>query len=245
MLKLARKALVTAALSSAGLLTLAQPGVANAATLRAYGVSVNALGVTLAETPVSTVASPNNTAVNISAGSLLSAGSLSTSVSIDPNNGNETASASTQNVGLSFLGAGITGGAIASQCTAVVGQTPTGMSTFANAVIKGPLGIPTITIPSNPAPNTTFGIPGIANIVVNEQIMNPDGSLTVNALHVSILGSTGGNVIVSSSTCGPAEAPVPMVSAPGALTAGGLAALGLVGFRGGRRFFGRRREALV
>jgi hypothetical protein len=35
---------------------------ANALTLRAFGVSVNALGITLAQTPVSTVGSPNNTA---------------------------------------------------------------------------------------------------------------------------------------------------------------------------------------
>lgn len=245
MLKLARKALATVALTSAGLLALQQPGVANATTLQAYGVSVNALGVTLAETPVSTVSSPNNTVANVTAGSLLSAGSLATSVSIDPTNGTETASASTQNLGLTFLGSGITAGAIASQCTAAVGQTPTGSATFANGVIKGPLGIPTINIPVNPAPNTTFGIPGVANIIVNEQISNPDGSLTVNALHLSILGANGGTVIIASSTCGPAEAPVPMISAPGALTAGGLAMLGLVGVRSWRRVPGRRGEALV
>jgi hypothetical protein len=31
-----------------------------------------------------------------------------------------------------------------------------------NGLITGPLGIPTINIPANPAPNTTYGIPGIA-----------------------------------------------------------------------------------
>jgi hypothetical protein len=239
MVKLAKSALATVALASAGVLTLAQPGAATAATLKSFGVSVSALGITLAQTPVSTVASPNNTALNVTAGSLLSAGALATSVSIDPVTGTENASATTQNLTLSFLAASITAGAINAQCTAVVGQTPTGSTAVTSGVITGPLGIPTINIPSNPAPNTSFGIPGIANIVVNEQVNNPDGSLTVNGLHLAILGPNGGDVIVSSATCGPAQAPVPMVSGAGALAAGGLATVGFAGVRGWRR---RRRR---
>jgi hypothetical protein len=154
MRRLTRSALAVVALASAGVLTLAQPGVASPATLRAFGVSVSALGITLAETPVSTVASPNNTATNVSAGSLLSAGTLVTSVSIDTNTGTENASASTQGLALNFLAASITAGAINAQCTAVVGQTPTGSTVFVNGVITGPLGIPTINIPANPGPNT-------------------------------------------------------------------------------------------
>jgi hypothetical protein len=76
MLKLTRNALAAVALASAGVLTLQQPGVASALTLRAFGASVSALGVTLVETQVSTVLSPNNMAVNVTAGSLLSAGTL-------------------------------------------------------------------------------------------------------------------------------------------------------------------------
>jgi hypothetical protein len=245
MLKLTKKALAAVAVTSATVLTLQQPGVASAATLRAFGVRVNALGVTLAETPVSDVNSPNNTASNITAGSLLSAGTLATSVSIDPVTGTENATATVQGLTLNFLAASITAGAVNVQCTAVVGQTPTGSTTVVNGVITGPLGIPTITIPANPAPNTSFGIPGIATIVVNEQISNPDGSLTVNGLHLTILGPTGGDVVVSSATCGPAAVPVPMVSAPGALTAGGLAMLGFAGFRGWRRLRARRGAVLA
>jgi hypothetical protein len=239
MLKFTRNALAAVALASCGVLTVAQPGVADSLTLRAFGVSVSALGITLAETPVSNVASPTNVVTNISAGSLLTAGTLATSVTIDPNTGTETASAAVQGLALNFLLASINAGAISAQCTAVVGQTPTGSTGFVNAVITGPLGIPTITIPANPAPNTTFGIPGIASIVVNEQIANPDGSLTVNGLHLTILGPTGGDVIVSSATCGPAVAPVPMFSGPGGLAAGGIVMLGFLGVRGWRRVRGR------
>jgi hypothetical protein len=245
MLNLTRKALASVALASAGLLCLQQPGVASAATLRAFGVSVSALGITLAETPVSTVGSPNNVAVNVTAGSLLSAGTLATSVSINPVNGTENATANVQGLTLNFLAASIAADAINAQCNAVVGQTPTGTTTFTNGVITGPLGIPTINIPPNPAPNTSFGIPGIANIIVNEQINNPDGSLTVNGLHLVILGPTGGDVIVASATCGPAEAPVPMVSSEGALTAGGIAVLAFLGSRGWRRLRGRSRGITV
>jgi hypothetical protein len=234
MRKLTRKTLVATALASAGVLFLQQPGVASPATLRAFGVSVNALGLTLAETPVATVANPNATLVNVSVDGLLNSGTLATSVAIDPDTGTETASASVENADVTFLAASVTAGVLQAQCTAVVGQTPTGAVSIVNGAISGPLGIPTINLASSPAPNSTFGIPGIATIVANEQIVNGDGSLTVNALHVTILGPNGGDVILSSATCGPAAAPVPMISAQGALAAGGLVVLGFAGVRGWR-----------
>jgi hypothetical protein len=239
--KLLKNALAGTAIATCALLTLQQPGVANALTLRAFGASVSALGVTLAQVPVSDVNNPNGSVSNVTADGVLSAGTLSTAVSIDPNTGTETATATAQTLLLNFLAASISAGAITVQCTAVVGQTPTGTTTVLNGVITGPLGIPTINIPANPAPNTSFGIPGIATIVVNEQISNPDGSLTVNGLHVTVLGPTGGDIIVTSATCGPAEAPIPLVSGPGLLTAGGLAVLGI----GGARLRRRRRARLL
>jgi hypothetical protein len=40
-------------------------------------------------------------------------------------------------------------------------------------------------------------------IVLNEQIENPDGSLTVNAAHMFLLGPIAvGEMIIGSSTCG-------------------------------------------
>lgn len=234
MLKLTKKALAAVALAGAGVLFLQQPGVANTATLRAFGASVNALGQTLAETPVSTVLNPNASVSNITADGVLSAGTLTTSVTLDPVTGAETATATAQTVALNFLLASVTAGAITAQCSAVVGSPPTGSTTIANGLILGPLGVPTINLPPAPAANTSFGIPGIATIVVNEQIPNSDGSLTVNGLHVTVLGATGGDIIVSSATCGPAAIPVPMISMPGAVTAGGLMAVGLVGARGWR-----------
>lgn len=39
---------------------------------------------------------------------------------------------------------------------------------------------------ASPAPNTKIGVPGLLEITLNEQNVNSDGSLTVNAVHVAV-----------------------------------------------------------
>ncbi|MBA3365870.1 MAG: hypothetical protein H0U03_08815 [Actinobacteria bacterium] len=68
----------------------------------------------------------------------------------------------------------------------------------------------TVVVPANPAPNTS--IEGHIHVgtttdnfryVFNEQIVNPDGSLTVNAAHEYLLGPTAvGDLIIGQSRCG-------------------------------------------
>ncbi|WP_156755741.1 choice-of-anchor P family protein [Actinokineospora pegani] len=76
-----------------------------------------------------------------------------------------------------------------------------------------------VSIPGNPAPNTTVSIPpvlSLASLTFNEQIANPDGSLTVNAVHLRLNALLGvGDVIIGSATCGPAAAPIPLASGLG------------------------------
>jgi hypothetical protein len=84
-------------------------------------------------------------------------------------------------------------------------------------------------LPVGVPPNTVLTVPNVATITFNEQISNNDGSLTVNALHVRLLGGAlgsigSGDVILSSATCGPAGLPVPLASG-----AGLWISLGLVG----------------
>lgn len=111
---------------------------------------------------------------------------------------------------------GTTGSAsvISSQCR----STRSGISGSADLVDVdlGKLG----TI-SKPMPNLQLGVPGVVQITANEQVHNPDGSLTVNALHIRFLagaqtyGMASGDVVLSSSTCGPAVAAVtPPTTAP-------------------------------
>lgn len=226
---LARKALATTACAAAVVLALAQPGMArDATTIQAYGVQISALGVTLGPEPLANAATPTATLANASGGSLFTSGTLTATANIQP--GFETSSATVQNINMSFLGAGFTATAISSTCTAVTGDGISGSASVGGGTLTGPFGVPTITIPANPAPNTTFSIPGVVTLIANEQVTNPDGSLTVNALHF-IFASGAGDVIVASSTCGPSAVPVPMVSASGLVLAGGLGLVGLVGYQ--------------
>ena len=123
----------------------------------------------------------------------------------DLNAGSDTASASATTVTLpllSMLGE-VTALNIQASCSATAGVL-TGGATFTNATF-GSLGA----ISDHPAINTSIAIfkPGVGQIgslLLNEQISNADGSLTVNALHLHLTGpDTGqGDVVVSSATCG-------------------------------------------
>jgi hypothetical protein len=80
-----------------------------------------------------------------------------------------------------------------------------------------------VTLPANPAPNTSYN--GHIHVgsstdnfryVFNEQTVNPDGSITVNAAHEHLLGPTAvGDLIIGQSVCGVAPtAPPPDTTAP-------------------------------
>jgi hypothetical protein len=110
---------------------------------------------------------------------------------------------------------------ISSTCTAsetgVTGSTTVVGGTIVlqdpNPDTSGEMGENIQTIPTNPAPNTTYE-GTVANVndnfraVFNEQIVNPDGSLTVNAYHLYLLGPTAvGEVIVGHVVCGVTAVP--------------------------------------
>ena len=78
-------------------------------------------------------------------------------------------------------------------------------------------------VPVNPAANTVINVglgdATIAKITLNEQIRNQDGGLTVNAVHIQLLGDAlktlgEGNVVLSSVTCTPTGQPVTTTPAP-------------------------------
>ncbi|MGH3439155.1 MAG: choice-of-anchor P family protein [Sciscionella sp.] len=87
----------------------------------------------------------------------------------------------------------------------------------------------------NIAPDTTIALKAgdvnIATLILNEQIHNSDGSLTVNAIHIRLLGAAlaqvaKGDIILSSATCGPAAPPTALASGAGLWI--GLGLLGAV-----------------
>ncbi|HWJ08220.1 MAG TPA: choice-of-anchor P family protein [Nocardioides sp.] len=86
----------------------------------------------------------------------------------------------------------------------------TGTTIVEDGTLLGlPLDIPTTEV------NKKIEIEGLATIVGNEQIANADGTFTVNALHITLLGEI--DLVVASATCGevisdrnePSDAPVP------------------------------------
>ncbi|UUW89082.1 choice-of-anchor P family protein [Pimelobacter simplex] len=99
----------------------------------------------------------------------------------------------------------VNAGTVIAECTGDTGKT-----TIAD--LKA-LGIP-VNIPVT-EPNAKVEIPGVVTITANEQIANADGTFTVNALHLNLLGQI--DLTIASATCGevttdresPSEAPSP------------------------------------
>ncbi|MDP9074825.1 MAG: hypothetical protein M3N98_11755 [Actinomycetota bacterium] len=116
---------------------------------------------------------------------------------------------------LHVSGGPFTADKVTSTCTAKQGQ-----QSGSTGIVKGVLVTKTdasgnplksVKIPANPPPNDTFT--GTINTVgdkfkyvFNEQVINPDGSITVNAAHDYLLGPTAkGDLIIGQSVCGAAS----------------------------------------
>ncbi|MGH9152827.1 MAG: Ig-like domain-containing protein [Acidimicrobiales bacterium] len=82
----------------------------------------------------------------------------------------------------------------------------TGSTTIVGGTVTSTTG--TTTVPTNPAPNHTVEgvVPGANDdfrIVFNEQTTGTDGTLTVNAAHLYLLGPTArGDLVIGQSVCG-------------------------------------------
>ena len=117
----------------------------------------------------------------------------------------------------------------------------TGTATLANARVAI-LGAANIALDANPAPNTTVTVPGVATLTLNRQTTDPaDGTLTVDAIYVDLLGSTQ-TITIGTSVCNAASlAPVPVL--PGMALPIGLGALGVFGLGGLGFVMARRRRS--
>lgn len=253
-LRIVRRGGVLALAAVAALLAGIVPASAAPGDGSAYGVKVD---VTLLGVPAVTVgplaaastSGPTSSSVaSANVPGILSAGVINASAMKDPNTGAVTATASTADVGVPLLSAlGIVhADVIVAKCVATQ-QGETGTSTLTNAEL-GSLGALAV----NPAPNTVISIKlpvvgNVATLTLNEQIHNGDGSLTVNAFHLHLLGGGGvgsigsGDVIISSATCGPAGLPIPMASGAGLWI--GLGLLGAIAVPVGLTVVRRRASA--
>ncbi|GAB3654471.1 hypothetical protein GCM10027589_13110 [Actinocorallia lasiicapitis] len=195
---------------------------ADPATLEAYGAAVTGPGVTLPKTPHATVGNPSDSGAAILLAPLLTTATADAFVVAGPT-GAEQASAQVTAAAMTFPGAVFSATSIQTNCLALPGSAPIAFVQTVAATL-----LPPVVIGANPAPNSVFGIPGVVQVIANEQITNPNGSLTTNGLHFTFPDGT--EVILASATCGPAVLPVAMVGTGGALATGGAAALGTAVF---------------
>ncbi|MFG2500828.1 choice-of-anchor P family protein [Streptomyces sp. NPDC048441] len=91
--------------------------------------------------------------------------------------------------------------AVTASCKAGPGGAPTGTVKIVDGSVKTALA--SLDLPVSPAPNTTLTLPGgLGEAVLNEQVKNPDGSLTVNALRVTVTAAgLNGSFRAASATC--------------------------------------------
>ncbi|HEX3790625.1 MAG TPA: choice-of-anchor P family protein [Pseudonocardiaceae bacterium] len=180
----------------------------------------DALSVRTGELGASNTAGPNSaSAVDATLKGLVSAKAITSSANHDTASGDVTAKAELVQVALPVLaalaGRTPTASVISSQCHATAAGI-TGSSDLAD------LDLGRIGDVAAATPNLTVGIPGVLQVTADEQIHNADGSLTVNALDIKLLGGqlTGalgtGDIVLASSTCGPATAVATTPPAPGA-----------------------------
>ena len=88
----------------------------------------------------------------------------------------------------------------------------------------------TTSLTGNIAPNTSFTVPGVASVVVNEQTLASPGTgdLVVNAIHITVLGGGAQDIIIGHAECGPAPSAegAPLASGTGLKLGLGLLACG-------------------
>jgi hypothetical protein len=130
--------------------------------------------------------------------------------------GSVTSTANIQDINTSE-GEVLTADNLSSTCTASEAGV-SGSTTITNGTlilhdpdpdVSGEEGEEIVTLPTNPEPNTTYvgqispPINDTFRYVFNEQIVNPDGSITVNAAHQYLQGPTAvGDLIIGQVQCG-------------------------------------------
>ena len=194
-----------------------------------YVVSATAIGNLVAVPPQPSSTYPpggTNTLANLTLGSITTNSLMTATSGGDPSTGDASSSATGDHLGVSLGGlASLTFTGINSTCTATPSST-TGSGLITGAVLDV-AGVKT-TLTVNEAPNSGLTLPGgLGSLVFNQQ-STTNGVLTVNAVHLTLAGGAGANVIIGQATCGaaPPVLPTPMVSAP---IAAGTSAAALAG----------------
>jgi hypothetical protein len=229
------KAAGALALAGSVLVATALPASA-ASPNRAYGASASGL---ISHGPIGQATFPGTSPVTVANANI--APLLTTGIVHDT--AGPTSASSTVANPLAGLGklVSLTATVVTSSCSF---NTNTGTVTGTAGITNGKVtGLLPITLAANPPPNTHVSVPGIASITLNRQVTALDGTLTVQAIHVSFLGTTQ-TLSIGVSVCNAANlAPVPILPGRSAqIVLGALVLLALVGL-GYQVSMRRRRSA--
>ncbi|MEO3752767.1 choice-of-anchor P family protein [Streptomyces sp. B6B3] len=126
----------------------------------------------------------------------------------DENAGQTEADAGVAELDLDLAVAAITSGEVRAACAAVPGMMPSGSTSITDAVLSVP-GMLDVRFDEAPKPGTVIPLPNdLGQIILNEQHVQPNDSLTVNAMHIMLdeaAGEHAGQIIVGSVNCAPGE----------------------------------------
>ena len=117
---------------------------------------------------------------------VFSAASISFSDEVD-------SEASLGNLNLTVAGIGITADSVVAQASSVLGMGSMGSSAISNLSIGG------VSVFVTSGPNQTIAIPG-GQVVINGQTIDSSGTITVNALHVTVTGVA--DVVIATAIAG-------------------------------------------
>lgn len=228
------KAVASISLAGGILAAAAGPAFA-AAPNESDGAAATGL-ITLA--PVAVASSSGTSPVTVA--SLNVANLISAGIITDTANGT-SASSTIANLSVGLTGLALTADAVTSSCSFNTDtSTVSGTASITNGSVAG---LVPIALAVNPAPNTTINIPLVGTIVLNQQTTAVDGTLTVNAIAITLLGGTQ-TLTIGTSVCNAATlAPVSIL--PGMATPIGLGTLGLLALGGTAYYFSRRRRVAV
>jgi uncharacterized repeat protein (TIGR01451 family) len=159
----------------------------------AYGVNLRALLVSLGPAPSVSRSTPGTSSlssVSANVAGLVKLNALSASTQIGPG---AVVNSKAELVKAGLLGSTVLADGVKSAATCTP-TSATGSTKFAKIVVAGK------TLANlNPGPNTSINILGVGTLVLNEQIPS-NGGITVNGLHLKVLGGVT-DITVAQSKC--------------------------------------------
>ncbi|MFF2374580.1 choice-of-anchor P family protein [Streptomyces xiamenensis] len=203
------------ALALAALLTVALPGSAQAADPTGFAATgfTATLGGTIQITEARAAYPTGPVRADVSSARFSSLGTVAGiyAVTGEHRTGGTAAEAGVASTELDFTAATLSTGSVSARCVTEPDSAPTARVRVHDAVVAVPESA-RINVTGNPQPNTTLQLPGgLGQIVLNEQVTGADGSLTVNALRLTLgegAGNLAGDVVIGSATC-PSLVPPP------------------------------------